>query len=553
MIAQVRVLERPRGARREEGGRGHAVGAQALRDARPAVACPHVVDEHAHLDAALVCGGQRVRERDAGAVGVEDVAEEPDRALGALDRGQHARVSLVAVDERLDAVAVEQRPARQAPDQLGEPRHRCGRVDARRFGAAADRLVCDGPQIRVLVGLGQPERFRLAPDAVHPEREVGERSDERREPDQAHPRDDRPRVALPQQGVGRARQDEDEAHDGDDVRPASREQLHRAAPITVGAESHRSPQRSGAVRGATRLREDRRPRTCSRHTVLAFVLDSSGPHLVKDRPAPTVAAETGEVRVRMLRAGVCNTDLELARGYMGFQGVLGHEFVGTVLDGALAGRRAVAGINFGCGRCDRCKAGLERHCPQRRVLGILDADGAMAEELVVPERNLHVVPDTVGDDEAVFAEPLAAACEILDQLADMGRRPSGALVLGAGKLGPLIAQALAAAGHEVELVGRHLERLEWLRDRGVALRDTLPAGRRQLVVEATGSAEGLAQAIGATEPRGTLVLKTTRSPPATRWIWLRSSSTRSPCSARAAAVWRRRSSCSRRAGLRPAA
>jgi hypothetical protein len=208
--------------------------------------------------------------------------------------------------------------------------------------------------------------------------------------------------------------------------------------------------------------------------MLAFVLDEKGPHMSPDQPEPEPGPD--EVVVRVLRAGVCNTDLELARGYMDFNGVLGHEFVGQALDGPLAGKRVVAGINFGCGRCAWCKGGLERHCPSRRVMGILGADGAMAERVAVPSANLRVVPDGIDDDAAVFTEPVAAACEILDQLeAANGLRETRtpALVFGAGKLGPLIAQVLAAAGFDVGLVGRHLDSVEWLATLGSA-----PSGGR---------------------------------------------------------------------------
>ena len=241
--------------------------------------------------------------------------------------------------------------------------------------------------------------------------------------------------------------------------------------------------------------------------MLAFVLDDTGPRLVRDQPLPR--ADRGLVRVRSRVAGICNTDLELVRGYMGFRGVLGHEFVGEALDGAYAGRRVVGGINFGCGDCASCTAGLSRHCPTRRVLGILAADGVLAEEFVIPERNLVAVPDAIDDETAVFAEPLAAACEILDQLGSV--RPRRALVIGAGKLGSLVAQVLAVEDVDVTVEGRHLERLAWLSERGVRL--TAPAmdddRRYELVVEATGSAAGLSRAVRATAPRGTLVLKTT--------------------------------------------
>jgi len=215
--------------------------------------------------------------------------------------------------------------------------------------------------------------------------------------------------------------------------------------------------------------------------------------------------------VRVHRAGVCNTDLEIARGYMGFRGILGHEFVGTVEEGpeAWRGARAVGEINFACGRCPSCRAGRARHCPTRRVMGILDADGAFAERVAVPVANLHRVPEALPDDAAVFAEPLAAAFEILEQV-EVGPGAS-CLVLGDGKLGLLAAQVLHDAGARVRAVGRHPGKLAVLAERGI---DTRPAdadagGPYDLVVEATGSAQGFARAVAATRPRGTLVLKST--------------------------------------------
>jgi threonine dehydrogenase-like Zn-dependent dehydrogenase len=192
---------------------------------------------------------------------------------------------------------------------------------------------------------------------------------------------------------------------------------------------------------------------------------------------------------------------------MAFHGVPGHEFVGRALEGAFAGRRVVGGINFGCGKCAACERGLQRHCPTRRVLGILDADGALAEEFLIPEQNLIEVPSDVSDVCAVFAEPLAAACEILDQIdAVKGRRT---LVVGDGKLGPLVAQVLAAEGADVTIEGHHLESLEWLADQGIRLARGDAGGAFELVVEATGSRSGLLRAIAACAPRATLVLKTT--------------------------------------------
>jgi threonine dehydrogenase-like Zn-dependent dehydrogenase len=239
--------------------------------------------------------------------------------------------------------------------------------------------------------------------------------------------------------------------------------------------------------------------------MLAFVLSEGAPALVQDRPRP--AAGNGLVRVRTLVAGICNTGLELARGYMGFRGVLGHEFVGIALDGAFARKRVVGGINFGCATCSSCRAGLARHCADRRVLGIVGADGALAEEFVIPECNLVEVPESLADETAAFAEPVAAACEILEQIPELaGRR---ALVVGDGKLGPMIAQVLASEGADVTLEGRHLESLSWLQERGVRLGAS--EGLYEVVVEATGSAQGLAHAIEKCVPRATLVLKTTNA------------------------------------------
>ncbi len=226
------------------------------------------------------------------------------------------------------------------------------------------------------------------------------------------------------------------------------------------------------------------------------------------------ALAPGQALVRVHLAGVCNTDLEIARGYMQFSGVLGHEFVGHVEDGpdALRGKRVVGEINFACGNCSACREGLGRHCPTRSVMGILNADGAFAELLSVPIANLHVVPDAVEDQHAVFCEPLAAAFEILEQgCAVAGQR---AIVLGDGKLGLLVAQVLAQAGVEVVAIGRHTEKLEILKARGIQTRLLSDWSRPEneaadLVVEATGSSEGLERAMAAVRPRGTLVLKST--------------------------------------------
>jgi threonine dehydrogenase-like Zn-dependent dehydrogenase len=215
--------------------------------------------------------------------------------------------------------------------------------------------------------------------------------------------------------------------------------------------------------------------------------------------------------VRVSLAGVCRTDLELVKGYMGFAGVLGHEFVGEVVEGPgdWRGARVVGEINFACGACETCASGLARHCPRRRVMGIQGADGAFAERVAVPVANLHRVPDGVPDDAAVFTEPLAAAFEILEQL----RVEAGArcLVLGDGKLGLLVAQVLHASGARVLAAGRHREKLAILERLGIetVLEAELRDERWPLVVEASGREEGFRRAVALTRPRGTLVLKST--------------------------------------------
>jgi threonine dehydrogenase-like Zn-dependent dehydrogenase len=243
----------------------------------------------------------------------------------------------------------------------------------------------------------------------------------------------------------------------------------------------------------------------------ALVWDGSEARVV-ERPSPD--PRPGWATVRVALAGVCNTDLEIARGYMGFRGVLGHEFVGTVADGPAQwhGRRVVGEINFACGACERCDAGWSRHCASRSVMGIQDADGAFAEYLAVPIANLHPVPTALPDEVAVFCEPLAAACEVLEQVELIPEQHC--TVLGDGKLGLLIAQVLDAAGARVLCVGRHAEKLAILRERGIEtmlLQDWLPrhANSADLVVEASGRAEGFELAVEATRPRGTLVLKST--------------------------------------------
>ena len=234
---------------------------------------------------------------------------------------------------------------------------------------------------------------------------------------------------------------------------------------------------------------------------------------VEVREAPPPERPPGFAVIRLLAGGICNTDLELERGYYGFAGTPGHEFVGQVVDAgdrALVGKRVVGEINLACGNCDWCRRGLGRHCPTRTVLGIMGHPGAFRELITLPERNLHVVPDAIPTERAVFTEPLAAACEILDQVAI----PAGAevAVLGDGKLGLLVAQVLAARGIRVTQFGRYPEKLRISAAAGVAVEtagDKLPAAAFDWTVDATGSPDGLRQAVAMTRPRGTLILKST--------------------------------------------
>jgi threonine dehydrogenase-like Zn-dependent dehydrogenase len=221
----------------------------------------------------------------------------------------------------------------------------------------------------------------------------------------------------------------------------------------------------------------------------------------------------GFALIRLLTGGICNTDLELQRGYYQFRGIPGHEFVGEVVsadDPNLLARRVVGEINLACRKCDMCRSGLSRHCPSRTVLGIVGHSGAFREFLTLPEANLHVVPDSLSNESAVFVEPLAAACEILDQAAVPERAEIA--VLGDGKLGLLIAQVLYAHGKNVHLYGHHRKNLRIAEQAGVAVtvaKKKLPDRAYDWVVEATGCQGGLQQAIAMTRPRGTVFLKST--------------------------------------------
>ncbi len=240
----------------------------------------------------------------------------------------------------------------------------------------------------------------------------------------------------------------------------------------------------------------------------ACIFDGDRVHVDPDRPDP--APPSGEVLLRVRLAGVCRTDLEIVRGYMGFTGVLGHEFVATALGGRFQGRRVVGGINCVCGQCALCRRGLPTHCCHRTTLGIDRRDGVFAELTTLPEANLVPVPDAVTDRAAVFAEPLAAAVQVTRQV-DV-QAAEGVVVLGDGRLGQLVAQVLAAAGAAPRVVGLSPAKLARLADLGIdtaLAADVEPDHAADLVVECTGTADGLGAAMRHVRPRGTIVLKST--------------------------------------------
>src|SRR2546426_728297 len=226
---------------------------------------------------------------------------------------------------------------------------------------------------------------------------------------------------------------------------------------------------------------------------------------------PSPEQPGGEALVRVLQAGICNTDIELARGSFPFAGIPGHEFVGVVEQGpvALIGHRVVGEINAVCGTCRACLAGRRTHCERRTVLGIVSRHGAFADYLILPAENLHPVPDAVSTDAAVFTEPLAAALAIQEQV-PIGPRDR-VLVVGDGKLGQLVAQTLALSGCALLVVGRHDAKLAPLATRGIdtGRADRATPGEFDVAVECTGNPEGFAVAQRALRPRGTLVLKST--------------------------------------------
>lgn len=244
----------------------------------------------------------------------------------------------------------------------------------------------------------------------------------------------------------------------------------------------------------------------------ALVFTGGKVEFTSSYPQPKPGAD--EVLIAVETAGICSTDMEITKGYMGFSGVLGHEFVGTVEKGPknLKDKRVVADINCVCGQCDMCQSGLSNHCRNRQVIGIQAHDGVFAEYVVLPQRNVHVLPDTLGNDEAIFVEPLAAAMQVVQQVPIEKRHK--VIVAGDGRLGLLTVQVLVNAGGKgnVVLLGKHEEKLTFAEKRGIQgilLENMLIKPEWDVVVDCTGSPDGFATACQLVRPRGKLVLKST--------------------------------------------
>ena len=237
----------------------------------------------------------------------------------------------------------------------------------------------------------------------------------------------------------------------------------------------------------------------------------NGKQIIFDNNYPD--PEFNETLVRVNLAGICGTDLEILNGYMKYSGILGHEFVGTVVKSSnsnLIGKRVVGEINAGCTKCDFCIRGMERHCPSRTVLGILKRNGAFAEFLSLPEKNLHVIPDSISDEQAVFVEPLAAAFEINEQIS---LKPEwNVAVVGDGRLAQLIIQVIKLTCSNITCFGKHQNKLEGLIQSGIKIKIGIESNDEQLfdlVVDATGSNSGFTDTMKLVKPRGTVVLKST--------------------------------------------
>lgn len=260
------------------------------------------------------------------------------------------------------------------------------------------------------------------------------------------------------------------------------------------------------------MREDRIAWSKNKKLMRAIEFDKKL-KITENYPVPE--PQDGEALIKIITAGICNTDIEIIKGYMGFSGILGHEFVGVVekINGSnqeLLSQRVVGEINCGCGYCEYCLKGLENHCPNRTVLGILNKNGCFADYITLPVKNLHKVPDDVTNQEAVFTEPLAAAFEILEQI--QINPDDKVLILGDGKLGLLISFVLNLTQAEVILVGKHQEKLDIAKNQGIKSRfmdDLFVEKNYAVVVEATGNISGFELAQNLVKPKGIIVLKST--------------------------------------------
>jgi len=243
--------------------------------------------------------------------------------------------------------------------------------------------------------------------------------------------------------------------------------------------------------------------------VKALRFDGKELNFVENHPKP----KSDEVLVRITLAGICGTDLEILNGYMSYQGILGHEFVGVVEQSKnkdLVGKRVVGEINVGCQNCDSCLKGMERHCPNRTVLGILNRDGAFAEYLSLPEKNLHVLPDSISDKQAVFIEPIAAAFEITEQISL--NSDWKVAIVGDGRLAQLILSVLRTVCLKITCFGRHENKLERLQKMGIKTKIGIRTEDEHifdLVIEATGSTSGFFDSMRLVKPKGKVVLKST--------------------------------------------
>ena len=236
-----------------------------------------------------------------------------------------------------------------------------------------------------------------------------------------------------------------------------------------------------------------------------------GKQIILDENFPDPQSDETLVRVNL--AGICGTDLEILDGYMEYTGILGHEFVGTVeksRNPTMVGKRVVGEINAGCGKCNSCMNGIQRHCPSRTVLGILKRDGAFAEFLSLPEKNLHVIPDSISNEQAVFVEPLAAAFEIKEQVS---LKPEwNVAVVGDGRLAQLIIQVIKLTCSNITCFGKHESKLEGLVQSGIKIKIGIESTDEKLfdlVVEATGSNSGFVDTMKLVKPRGIVILKST--------------------------------------------